>query len=196
MAGLKVLRKIGEAIDRRYLKKAGANPIPGSELKLLLICYHPYQGKKSVETKDGVIIKPGEFVGELHFSNTRITQIADETKGRSLEWQLMEMLKEEFGHLAIACMRGQIPEEVNGFYGVNVLAAGARRMGFTLIPIPRGWNRWWLGFWESMLRLIYYSFKTSKKVKLQRTMDPYEIWISRSEVIRKYSPKEKTPVSL
>lgn len=191
MFGVKTLRKIGGVIDRRYLKKVGATSISGSEQKLLLICFHSYEGKQPVNTADGIIIKPGDVVGELHLSNIKITQIAEETKGRSLEWQLMEMLKEEFRMLAKAAVAGLIDEHIKGFYGVNVLAAGAKRMGFTLIPVPPGWNRWWLGFWESTLRLIYYSFKTKKKAKLQRTMDPYEIWISRQELIRKYYTEQK-----
>jgi len=185
MAGIKVLRKLGMAIDRRYLKKVGASAVPGSVHGVLLVCYHPYQGKEEI-ILDETTITPGDMVGELHLSNIRITEIAAEPGNRSLEWRLMEMLKEEFKRLAQACGNGSIPENIKGFYGVNVLVAGARRMGFTLIPIPKGWNRWWLGFWESMLRLIYYSFKTSKKAKLQKTMDPYEVWISRTQLMQRY----------
>jgi len=186
MIGIKVFRKIGVAIDRRYLRKAGAIPAPGSDLKLLLICFHPYRGKKPARIDATTIVSPGDPVAELHLSNIQITRIAAETQGRSLEWQLMEMLKTEFACLAAACVNKTIPEAVRGFYGVNVLAAGARRLGFTLIPLPAGWDRWWLGFWESMLRLVYYSYKTKRKAKLQKTMDPYEIWISRETLVAKY----------
>lgn len=185
MIAAKILRRLGEGIDRRYLKKVGATSIPNSSLNLLLVCYHPYEGKKNVVLGD-TVISPGEQIGELHLSNHRITQIAAEGSSRSLEWQLMEMLKTEMGSLAKACSDGVIPDRVRGFYGVNVLAAGARRLGFTLVPIPKGWNRWWLGFWESVLRLIYYSFKTKKKAQLQKTMDPYEVWISRQQLIDRF----------
>jgi hypothetical protein len=132
------------------------------------------------------VIRPGEEVAEFHLSNNRVTEIAGEDNPRSLEWRIIEMLKTELSTLAKACADGVIPEQVKGFYGVNVLAAGARRLGFTLIPIPKGWNRWWLGFWESVLRLIYYSFKTKKKAQLKKTMDPYEIWISRQQLIDRF----------
>ncbi len=190
MKGVTTLRRIGQAIDRRYLEQAGAGPIPGSELGLLLICYHPHHGKKLIELPDQTIIQPGQLVSELHFSNKRITEIADESQ-RSLEWQLLDMLKQELGTLAKACADGLISEEIQAFYGTNVLAAGARRLGFTLIPMPKGWNRYWVGFWESMLRLIYYSFKTSKKVSLKRTMDPYEIWMSRNQLVQRYLKPRK-----
>ena len=107
----------------------------------------------------------------------------------ALQWRLIEMIKLEFRNLAAACLTGEIPETVRGFYGVNVLAAGARRLGFTMVPIPRGWQRWWLGFWESCLRLVFYSFKTKKKASLKRTMDPYEIWITREDLIARYSKR-------
>lgn len=186
MLGSGILRKILERVDENYQKKVGAATIPGSKDNLLLICFHTYEGKKQVVTNDRVTIKPGDPVGELHFNNKRITAMAATPSDRSMEWRLFEMLKAEFAALAEACNTGLIPSNVKAFYGVNVLAAGAKRLGFTLVPIPPGWNRWWLGFWESVLRLIFYSFKTKKKASLKRTMDPYEIWISNDELIRRY----------
>lgn len=186
MSGFKWLRALGEAIDRHYLKKVDAVAIPGSQSKLLLLCYHPYQGKQSLVLDNQTTVVPGSKVGEFHLSNTRITEIAKEESSRPLEWRLLHLLKEELTVLAEACFKGEIDEEVQAFYGVNVLVAGARRLGFTLVPIPRGWNRWWLGFWESLLRLIYYSYQTKKKAVLQKTMDPYEVWITRDELVRRY----------
>jgi hypothetical protein len=186
MIGKKIFRKFGEAIDRRYLKKVAATPVPGSKVNLLLICFHKYEGKNFIETADKVMINPQDPIVELHLSNIRITEIAGEASEVSLEWRLFGMMKEEFGHLADACVKKVIPDNVKAFYGVNVLPAAAKRLGFTLVPIPKGWNRWWLGFWESILRLVYYSYKTKKKASLQRTMDPYEIWLSREELIRRY----------
>jgi hypothetical protein len=185
-----LFRSVGQIVDRHYLKKAGATAIPGSNLGLLLLCYHPLQSRRPVALNEQTVYQPGETVGEFHLSNIRITEFANEPSSRSMEWRILEMLKAEFTALAEACVDGVIPADVQGFYGVNVLVAGAKRLGFTLIPIPRGWSRWWLGFWESCLRLLYYSYKTKKKAALQRTMDPYEVWISRAELIRRYH-KEK-----
>lgn len=186
MLGAGLFRKIGERIDESYQKKVGAITIPGTKNGLLLVCFHEYEGKKQVVTNDRVIINPGDLVGELHFNNKRITELAEEPSERSMEWRLFEILKAEFAALAEASAAGTLTKNVKAFYGVNVLAAGAKRLGFTLIPIPKGWNRWWLGFWESVLRLVYYSFKTKKKALIKKTMDPYEIWISSSELVRRF----------
>lgn len=185
MLGARVLRKVGEKIDELYQKKVGAVTIPGSKHNLLLICYHDYHGKKQVVTKDGVTINPGDPVGEFHFNNKKIAELASEPTGRSMEWRLIEIIKEELEKIAEAIVGGLIPGKVRGFYGINVLTAGAKRLGFTLVPVDPGWNRWWLGFWESVLRLIYYSFKTKKKAVLKRTMAPYEVWITSNELVRK-----------
>ena len=188
MGGLTFLRKINEAIDRRYLRKVGATPIPGSGQQLLLFCYHPYHARKELRLSETVIIRPGDTVSELHFSNTRIVEIGAQAGDRPLECRIIDILKEEFSILAEACRNGTVPPEVKAFYGVNVMPAGAKRLGFTLVPLPRGFNRWWLGLWESLLRLVYYSYQTKKKASLKRTMnDPYEIWISRDELIRRYA---------
>ncbi len=196
MIGAGIIRKLLGKIDKHYQKKVGAVTIPGSKNDLLLICFHTYHGKKQVVTNDRVTIKPGDPVGELHFNNKRITEIAASPSDRSMEWRLFEMLKAEFAALAEAYVAGSIPSDVKAFFGVNVLAAGAKRLGFTLVPIPPGWNRWWLGFWESVLRLIFYSFKTKKKASLKRTMDPYEIWISSDELIRRFKqPTQKASFS-
>lgn len=189
-----ILQRIGYRIDRNYLKKAGATSVPGSRLDVLLICYHPYHGKTQLTIPGGktgapTLINPGDPIVEIHLSNIRIIQIAQEPSERSMEWRLLEMLREELGKLAQACKEGEIPYEVKGFYGVNVLSAGAKRLGFTLVPLPKGWNRWWLGFWESLLRKIYYSFKTKKKATFGRTQNPFEIWISREELLNRYLSK-------
>lgn len=188
MIGLRMLRKMSEAIDRRYLKKVGAMAVPQSKSGLLLICFHAYEGKKTIQIPDNVTIKPGDLVGELHLSNIRITEIASKDTKRSLEWHLIETLRSEFHLLAGACQSGEISRDVQAFYGVNVMGPATKRLGFTLIPIPKGLNRIWLGFWESFLRKIYYSYKTSKKVTLKKTLnDAFEIWISKGEIIRRYA---------
>ncbi len=194
MNGLPILRRIGQAIDRRYLKKVGAEPVPGSEIGLILICYHLYGGKQPLELNDQTVVRPGELVGELHFSNIKITELGAEHSERSMEWRLIDLIKQEFKTLVKASLEGKVPAAVRAFYGVNVLAAGARRLGFTMVPIPKGWNRWWLGFWESMLRLIYYSFETKKKASIKRTMDPYEVWMSRDFMIAKFMKDRKGKV--
>jgi hypothetical protein len=186
MSGITVLQKLGMSIDHRYLKKVGATPIEGSKLQLLLICFHPYEGKTPLTFNDGTTINPGERIAELHLSNERITQLGREQTERSMEWRMLEFLKDEFTALANNCYNEKVPVEIKGFYGVNVLIAGAKRLGFTLVPIPKGWNRWWLGFWETILRKIFYSYKTKKKASFKKTKDPFEIWITREELIKRY----------
>jgi hypothetical protein len=185
MSKISILQRLGMAIDKRYLKKAGATGIPGSKHQLLLICYHPYQGKKELNV-GGTSICPGDTIVEFHLSNKRIAEMGREESSRSMEWRMLEILKAEFASLAEACSKNVIPMQVQGFYGVNVLTAGAKRLGFILVPIPKGWNHWWLGFWESILRKIYYSYKTKKKADLQKTKEAFEVWITREELIARY----------
>lgn len=151
------------------------------------MCFHPYHGKSQLEIPRGVIIKPGETVVEFHISNIKVTQLSSDSDGKPVEWwRLLELAKEEIVLLAKACAEGAFPEEIKGFYGVNVFPGIIKRLGFTLIPIPKGFNRWWLGFWESLLRVVYYSNNSRKKAELKKTMDPYEVWISREELVRRY----------
>jgi hypothetical protein len=182
---LTLVQKLGMAIDRRFLKNAGAIPIPGSQNQLLLICFHPYEGKVPLTLTDGVKINPGDRVAEFHLSNHRIVKLGREQTTRSMEWRMLELLKAEFNAVARACSDSRIPADVKGFYGVNVLIAGAKRLGFTMVALPKGWNRWWLGFWETILRKIYYSYKTKKKASL-KTKDAFEVWITREELLKRY----------
>ncbi len=192
MSGTGIFRRITEAVDRRFVADVGAIPVPGSEQRLLLICFHPYHGKKPVQIPPQVTINPGDSVCELHFSNQRITQIAAAAGERPIEWHIFEILKGEFAQLAKALRDGQVPQEIRGIYGVNTMGSVSKRLGFTLIPLPKGLNRIWLGFWESLLRRIYYSYKTSKKANFKRMMDPHEIWISREELLRRHL-KDSSP---
>ncbi|HBF39555.1 MAG TPA: hypothetical protein DDW50_19825 [Firmicutes bacterium] len=185
MSELTILQRFGMAVDRRYLKEAGATGIPGSVYQVLLICFHPYQGERNLNL-NGVTIHPGDMIAEFHLSNRRILEMGREASSRSMEWRLFEALRGEFTALAAACVINTIPASVQGFYGVNILAAGAKRLGFTLVPLPKGWNRWWLSFWETFLRRIFYSFKTKKKANFQKTKEAFEIWITREELLKRY----------
>jgi hypothetical protein len=176
-------RRIMEKIDERYLSSVNARPVKGSNLKLLLICFHPYEGI-GAELPDKTTIKPGDQVVELHLSNKKIASYT-ESQGKTPEWQILQDLRQEFSLLAREVIEGSIPEDVKGFYGVNVLPAGARRLGFTLIPLPQGWNRIWLAWWESLIRRVYY-YNPDKKTDFGKTKNAYEIWLSRSGLIKRY----------
>lgn len=181
----KLLRRIMEKIDERFLSSAKARTITGSNLGLLLICFHPYEGA-GAELPDGTLIKPGDPVCELHLSNKRISAYAEDPAIQSVEWQILQDLRKEFAALAQEIAEGIFPADVRGIYGVNVLPAGARRLGFTLIPLPPGWNQVWLAWWESLIRKVYYSFGSGKKANTRKTSVAYEIWMSRGELARKY----------
>ena len=186
MSKLTLWQNFGLAIDRRFLAKVKAIPVPGSEDQLLLICFHPYLGKQALEIPEQVTIMPGDLICEIHISNRRIMEIAAEHSVRPLEWRICEVLKREFQKLAEAVTGNTIPSDCKAIYGVNTMGSVAKRFGFTLIEIPKGWNRVWLGFWESLLRWIFYSYKADKKGAFNRMTDPREIWMSREELIRRY----------
>lgn len=179
------LRRIMEKIDERFLASAGARPIIGSNFELLLVCFHPYEGT-GANLPDGVSIQPGDSVCELHLSNKKISAYAEDPSVKSVEWQILQDLRREFTALAKEMRDGTIPQDVKGIYGVNVLPAGARRLGFTLIPLTPGWNRIWLAWWESFIRKVYYSFGSGKKADGKKTTVAYEIWMSRQMLVERY----------
>lgn len=194
MIGNRLGRWFSAAIDRGYLQKAGATTIPGSRFDLLLVGFHVYQGKQRLRLEDNQGIMPGEPVGEFHLNNIRITRMAAEESARPMEWRLLEALNAELDCLAAACTNGLISETVSGFYGVNILAAGARRLGLTLVPVPPGWNRLWLSLWGTWLRRIYYSYRPNRQSK-RPVMPPYEMWISRSKLVKRLEAGQPRPPS-
>lgn len=180
MPGNKLGRWLSETVDRIYLQRAGVTSIPGSRFNLLLVGFHAYRGRW-LPLDDDHGIQPGEMVGEFHLNNTRIIRMATENNGRSMEWRLLEALNDELDCLAVACINGHISDTVRGFYGINILAAGARRLGLTLVPVPGGWNRLWLTLWGSWLRRVYYAYRPHRTGKFT-VLPPYEMWISRSRL--------------
>ncbi len=180
----------GAIIDNFYIKKVGATPIPGSENKLLLLCVHPYQGAESVKLSDDIEIMRDEAVAEFHFNNGRILEIArTAATNRPIEWLLLKILKEELALLAKACREGAISEEIRGFYGVNVLSGGAKRLGFTLVPLADNWQNRLIGFWESSLRRLYYSNQNHVKTGSKKSWyhnKPCEAWLSRASLLMNY----------
>lgn len=174
---MKFFQKIMIVIDKYYLKREQAVLIPNSQLQMLKICYHQYEGRVEREI-DGVKIAPGDMVGELHIVNSKILEIASEKSKRPIEWRLIELFRREIVALSEACVSGEIPIEVKGFFGISVLSTGIARLGFTIIPLS-GAKAFMIGFWETLLRRIYYSFKRHRS-NLPWVMPVSEVWLTRA----------------
>jgi hypothetical protein len=156
-------------------------PIPGAPYGAFTIHLTRYRGDRFV-LPDGTEIQPGDRVGELHFNNRIVVQVT-----RRRVWDLVPALEADLRSLAIWITGPGFPPGVTAFYGVTLLAAGAKRLGFTARERPVTLGARLDRFFLSGL-LALYSRQGLRRLGLGRTYGTYprEVWMSRAELLRRY----------
>lgn len=169
-------------IDRIMVKSMGCISIPGSNYKLLNICYIRYKGD-ILEFEDGTVIQKGDLVGEIHLSNIGIScgKIGDTII--TSELQLLGLIRTELKLLSKLIQSNQIAPHVLAYCSISLLGAGAKRLGFRIIDIPQTFEIKCMALWMSILRkLLAPSFvKQSKKHTKHKIV--YEIWITETKLL-------------
>ena len=96
-----------------------------------------YRGKP-ITLPDGVEIRRGARLCELHFNNAAISHLAAETT----TWGLMRMLREDFAALARWSRQPDFPDGIQALFGYTLLNEPAPRLGFTVRERPHTLITW------------------------------------------------------
>jgi hypothetical protein len=160
--------------------------IPDAPFDLLRVQFTRFHGR-AITLADGTSIRSGDRIVELHINNKVMAEVA----GQASSWQLLSMLMGDLRSLARWSRSESFPADIRAFYGYTLLSRGASRLGFTLRSRPHTLRSWLDGFFMLGL-LVLYSPRGRGRL-LQGTTygrEPVEVWMSRSQLDRRYSGKE------
>ncbi len=176
----KVLWAIASAWELVYKNLIGARFLPGSEKKLLRVACRTYKGP-GLEV-DGVLIKKGDRLAELHLSNPALHRYGGR---RSPEWALYRDIIKELrllGEILRTDNKG-----VTALCGITLFAPAAKRMGFTAREIPPGVWASVNYFWLRLLRRAFSPKEDGELKQLSAERKPHEVWISREKFLEKFA---------
>ena len=186
--------EVGPALPRRlfapvewlFRRLEHSQPVPGSRGTFLVACRR-YRGRP-VSLPDGVTIRHGDRVAEIHFWNERFAQ-REATDTRSLTWSVMRDLRADLGCLAEAMRDGSVAAGVRAVYGASPIAAAAARFGFTVRPLPPGLRRTALTLWQRRLRRAFRPLAARADTRADTT----EMWMSADAFLRRFADGARHP---
>jgi MFS family permease len=162
-------------------------PVPGAPHGLLGVHLTRYRGQP-ITLHDGTHIARGALVAELHFNNRRVTA----AMSASSSWRFVHMLAEDMAALARWAAQPGEMARAEALIGVTLIGRASPRLGFTIRERPVTLHARLDRFFMQGLMAIY---NPAGVERLERgatyTTYPVEVWMSRAELLRRYTGKER-----
>lgn len=173
------------AWEKIFSKLHNIYTVENSPYGLLRMSIHPYSGHP-LPLEDGSTLQPGEYVAELHISNTVIYsgKVGNVTVASDIH--LLPLFREEMRNLARLARDGRLDPRVRALWGVTLFGPGVRRMGFQMRPLPAGKNAIMLKAWMGFLRWVFSPPTVRKRSKTSAARQAQEFWMSIKQLIEKY----------
>lgn len=171
--------------EKLYSRINKIHTVENSPYKLLRLGIHPYKGEP-LPLGDGTTVKPGEYVAELHISNTAIYHGKVGNVIVASDIHLLPLFREEMRNLARLIRQGKLDRRVKALWGVTLFGPGVRRMGFSIRPLPPSKNSARLKAWMGFLRWMFSPPTAQNRSKTSAARQPQEFWISIQQFVEKY----------
>ncbi|NLJ41952.1 MAG: hypothetical protein GX352_10170 [Clostridiales bacterium] len=181
-----MLRPVVSLWERFFIWAYKVTPIEGSPHGLLRISAHPYKGKPET-LSDGTRVLPGDYVLELHISNMIIYTGNGADRKVISGHEFLGPFRQEIANLAHLARLGRLDSRVKAVWGVTMLGAGLKRLGFELKPMEAGFCTKCLILWMNFLKWLYSPTQRSSAGKSKNPRrQGYQYWLSIEQLIEKY----------
>lgn len=155
--------------------------VPNSPHGVLAIHFTRHHGP-TIVLNDGVEVRKGDPVAELHFNNPPLISALGNGK-----WAVLTLLRHELHSLSLWMTQPSFPIDVRAVFGTTMLWRGAARLGFTIPPRPvTAQQRLDRLFLVGLMAL--YSSEGVARLDMGKTRSDYpqQCWLSREELLRRY----------
>jgi hypothetical protein len=139
-----------------------------------------------VTLQDGLTIRPGDLVCEIHIDNLQVARYHQQTSDpRGLGLLFVRGMTEGLRHLA--AFVEAIPERrIVAVHAISLYWEGSERLGFEVRPIRGRWERWSANTWLKFLLWYYHPEGVKRTRGRQRLAEAREAWMSVDQLKRRY----------
>lgn len=157
-------------------------PIPNAPTGVFMVHFGRYHGRP-IELPDGVHVKKGDLVGELHFRNQVLLELASSKSA----WGIVHSVMQDMYALERWTHQPDFPSEVRAFFGVTLISRAAPRLGFIVRDQPRTLHTQLERFFMTGLLVLYHS-KGVERLLHGTTYGTYpqEVWMTYEMLHKKY----------
>lgn len=151
--------------------------VPGGEGAVMRFGFRRWRGP-AVELQDGTVVRPGDWVGEVHINSPRVLERWAQAGGSTT--RLISMLSAEMRmvlqKLAAEVEAGRLAVPITALYGKTLLHRAAGRLGFEVQELAPGLGSRLLSLYERWLMTLYHPTGRRRMAKSEGIKI---VWMSR-----------------
>ena len=160
--------------------------IPGDPHRVVRIGFRRWNGP-AVQLTGGTVVRPGDWVGEIHLNNPRFARVWEQSGGSPA--MAVARLSAEFRKalqgLAAELQAGRLPVAPMAFFGKTLVDRGLARMGFEVRELPDTPGHRWLARYERWLLSVYHPRGRAHAASKRQLRCA---WLTIDELLRRYAP--------
>ncbi|MEK8126854.1 polysaccharide deacetylase family protein [Paenibacillus filicis] len=182
----RMLVKVWMCWERSFVKVMQVKPVDAANT-LLQLRITEYRGKQAILLTDGEQIQQGDRIAELHLDNNLLYRLgATSSSSVHLAIQLVRRTELLMPQIIRLLQTDPAYKDVKGLYGISIIHRGTKKLGFTVLDLPKGAfsfaTRLYLRF---LLYMVHPQGKERLKLKSELLV-PKIIAISRKELMSRY----------
>ena len=160
--------------------------IPGDPHRVVRIGFRRWKGP-AVDLGGGTVVRPGDWVGEIHLNNPRFARVWEQSGGSpaAAVTRLSAEIRRALQGLASQLQAGRLPVTPVAFFGKTLVDRGLARMGFQVRELPDTPGHRWLARYERWLLSLYHPGGLAHAAGKRGLRCA---WLTVDELVRRYAP--------
>jgi hypothetical protein len=154
---------------------------------LLKVRVREYTGNQTITLDDGEQITKGDLVAEIHLDNRILFQLSTSAASEMhLAIQIIRMMELFMPQINILLQNDPLWRDVKGLYGISLIHRGSRKLGFSVIDLPKGIFSFSTQLYLKLLLLVLHPQGKKRLQSKPQLLVPKIIAISKKELMSRY----------
>jgi peptidoglycan/xylan/chitin deacetylase (PgdA/CDA1 family) len=157
------------------------------ENPLLKVRVREYTGSQTITLDDGEQIFKGDLVAELHLDNRILFQLSTHAASEvQLAIQIIRKMEIFMPQVNLLLQNDPLWHNVKGLYGISLIHRGSKKLGFSVIDLPKGIFSFSTKFYLKLLLSVLHPQGKKRLQSKPQLLVPKIIAISKKQLMNRY----------